>query len=81
MVKTSPYDPIQAKSISSFYSKKNYAIYKEGKVTPLKDLDRTSVLNAVPGSNSSAEWLKESKSKLKSEKEVTDYLLQVNKQN
>ncbi len=81
LVKTSPYDPIQGKSISSFYSKKNYAIYKEGNVTPLKDLDRTSVLAAVPTSNSSADWLKENKSKLKSEREVIDFLLQVNKQN
>ncbi len=78
MVKTSPYDPIQGKSISSFYSKKDYAIYNEGKVIPLKDLDRASILAAIPLNTLTEDWLKTSKSKLKSEKEITDYLEQVN---
>jgi hypothetical protein len=78
LVKTSPYDPIQGKSISSFYSKKDYAIYNEGKVIPLRDLDRASILAAIPLNSLTESWLKTSKSKLKSEKEVTDYLEQVN---
>ncbi len=78
LVKTSPYDPIQGKSISSFYAKKDYAIYNEGKVIPLRDLDRASILAAIPLNSLTESWLKTSKSKLKSEKEVTDYLEQVN---
>ena len=78
LVKTSPYDPIQAKSVTSFYSKKDYAIYNEGKVIPLRDLDRASILAAIPLNSLTDSWLKTSKSKLKSEKEVTDYLEQVN---
>ena len=78
LVKTSPYDPIQGKSISSFYSKKDYAIYNEGKVIVLKDLDRASILAAVPLNSFTEDWLKNNKSKLKSEKEVIEYLEQVN---
>ena len=78
LVKTSPYDPIQAKTISSFYTKKNYAIYNEGKISPLRDLDRISVLSATPSNSLTIDWLNEKKSKLKTEKEVTDYLEIVN---
>jgi tellurite resistance-related uncharacterized protein len=78
LVKTSPYDPIQGKTISSFYTKKDYAIYNEGKVIPLKDLDCATILAAIPLNSLTEDWLKYSKSKLKSEKEVTDYLEQVN---
>ena len=78
LIKTSPYDPIQGKSISSFYTKKEYGIYNEGKVVGLRDLDRTSVLAATPSNNLITEWLKGNKTKLKSEKEVVDYLEQVN---
>jgi hypothetical protein len=78
LIKTSPYDPIQGKSISSFYTKKEYAIYNEGKVVGLRDLDRTSVLTATPSNDLTTEWLKGNKTKLKSEKEVVDYLEQVN---
>ena len=78
LVKTSPYDPIQGKTISSFYTKKNYAIYNEGKILPLRDLDRASVLAATPSNEITINWLKDNKIKFKSEKEVTDYLDQVN---
>jgi hypothetical protein len=78
LVKTSPYDPIQAKSITSFYSKKDYAIYNEGKIIPLRDLDKSSVLAAIPLDILTRDWLSYSKSKLKSEKEVVEYLEQVN---
>jgi hypothetical protein len=78
LVKTSPYDPIQAKSISSFYTKKDYAIYNEGKMIPLRDLDRSSVLAAIPVNTITADWLNNTKSKLRNEKEVIEYLEQVN---
>jgi len=81
LVKTSPYDPIQAKSINSFYSKKNYAIYNEGKIIPLRDLDKSSVLAAVPLDILTTSWLSMTKSKLRSEKEVIEYLEQVNMSN
>ena len=78
LVKTSPYDPIQAKSITSFYTKKDYAIYNEGKMFPLRDLDRASVLAAIPVNTITADWLNNTKSKLRNEKEVIEYLEQVN---
>jgi hypothetical protein len=78
LTKTSPYDPIQAKSITSFYSKKDYAIYNEGKIIPLRDLDRASILAAIPVNTITADWLNSTKSKLRNEKEVIEYLEQVN---
>ena len=78
LIKTSPYDPIQGKSITSFYTKKNYAIYKEGKIIALRDLDRASILAAIPVNSLTSDWLTATKSKLKSEKEVIEYLEQVN---
>jgi PIN domain nuclease of toxin-antitoxin system len=74
-IKTSPYDPIQGKSISSFYSKRNYAIYNQGKIIPLEDLNKKSLQAALANDASTFELLmKENKSKLKSEKEVIDLL-------
>lgn len=81
LVKTSPYDPIQGKSITSFYTRNDYAIYNEGKIIPLKDLDRINVLKAVPLNILTSDWLRSTKSKLKTEKEVTAYLEQVNLSN
>jgi hypothetical protein len=78
LVKTSPYDPIQGKSFTSFYTRNDYAIYNEGKVIPLNDLDRINVLNAVPLNALTSDWLRTTKSKLKSEKDVVAYLEQVN---
>lgn len=78
-VKTSPYDPIQGKSISSFYSKKNYAIYNEGKVLPLEDLNKKSLQAALSNDVSTLDlFMKENKYKMKSEKEFTDFLLLLN---
>lgn len=78
LTKTSPYDPIQGKSITSFYSKKDYAIYNEGKIIPLRDLDKASVLAAIPVNTITSDWLNSTKSKLRNEKEVIEYLEQVN---
>ena len=74
LVKTSPYDPIQAKRISSFYSTKDYAMYNNGKVTSLKDLDRNSILSSIPYNPNVEAWLKENKNKLKIEKEAIAFL-------
>ena len=78
-VKTSPYDPIQGKSISSFYSKKNYAIYNEGKIIPLEDLNKKSLEAALSNDVSTLDlFMKENTYKMKSEKEFTDFLLLLN---
>jgi hypothetical protein len=45
---------------------------------PLRDLDRASVLAAIPVNTITADWLNNSKSKLRNEKEVIEYLEQVN---
>ena len=74
LVKTSPYDPIQGKSISSFYSTKEYAMYNKGKVTTLNDLDRSNILSSITFNAKVEPWLKENKNKLKSEKEVIAFL-------
>lgn len=73
-VKTSPYDPLQGKSISSFYTKKNYAIYNIGNIIALDDLNKKSILAALGNDTSFDSLVKENKSKLKSEKEITDLL-------
>jgi hypothetical protein len=75
LVKTSPYDPILGKSISSFYSKKSYAIYNEGKVIPLADLNKKNIIACLANDPSIEDLLTASKSKLKSEKEVADFLI------
>lgn len=74
LVKTSPYDPIQGKSLSSFYTSRSYAIYNNGKIIACRDLDRQSILAALPSNSAIDTWLKENKNKLKSEKEVIAFL-------
>ena len=74
LVKTSPYDPMLGKNISSFFSKKYYAIYMNGQIKPLKDLDRNSILSAIPFDAKIEPWLKQNKNKLKSENDVIDLL-------
>jgi hypothetical protein len=74
LVKTSPYDPIQGKSISSFYATREYAMYNNGKVVAIRDLDRNNVLATLPSKSAVDNWLKENKNKLKSEKEVIAFL-------
>jgi hypothetical protein len=78
LVKTSPYDPIQAKTVSSFYTKKNYAIYNEGKISPLRDLDRKSIIGATPNNDFVKMTLLGDKTKLNNEKDVIAYLEMVN---
>jgi hypothetical protein len=74
LVKTSPYDPMQGKSISSFYTTRQYAMYNNGKVNTLSDLNRNDVLASLPANSAVDIWLKENKNKLKSEKEVIAFL-------
>ncbi len=74
LIKTSPYDPLQGKRVSSFFTKKDYAIYNEGKVFALDDLNRKSLIASFNNEAKFEMLLKENKTKLKSEKEVTDFL-------
>lgn len=80
-VKTSPYDPIQGKVVSSFYATNHFAIYNNGKMTPLKDLDKATLLNMLPSNNTYETWLKEHKNKLKNESEAVAFLQYVNSLN
>jgi hypothetical protein len=74
LLKKSPYDPIQGKSISSFYTTKDYAMYNKGKVIPLNNLDRNNILSAISFNSKVEPWLVENKNKLKSEKEIVAFL-------
>ena len=77
-VKTTPYDPLQAKAISSFYSNYNYALINNGKIFPLKDLDKTSLLSNLPLNTEYEIWLKEHKNKLNNKTDVVSFLNYVN---
>ena len=77
-VKTTPYDPLQAKAISSFYSNYNYALINNGKIFPLKDLDKTSLLSNLPFNTEYEIWLKEHKNKLNNKTDVVSFLNYVN---
>jgi hypothetical protein len=77
-VKTSPYDPFQAKAISSFYSNYNYALYNNGEILPLIDLNKSSVLSNLPSSAGYENWLKEHKNKLNNKADVVSFLNYVN---
>ena len=59
MVKTSPYDPIEGKKISSFFTKTYYAIYNNGRVIPIKGLDHSVISEAIHLSDQDEKWLKQ----------------------
>ena len=79
-VKTSPYDPFQAKAISSFYSNYNYALLNNGEVLPLLDLNKTNLLSNLPTNTGYETWLKEHKNKLNNKADVVAFLNYVNAQ-
>ena len=74
LVKVSPYDPLLGKNITSFFKKYYYGVYNNGKMIPLKSLDKNSVLAAVPFNTSVQPWIKNTKNKLKSEEDFTALL-------
>ena len=73
-VKTTPYDPLQAKSNSSFYSNYYYAIYNNGNVMPLKKLDRNSILPVIKSHQEDEDWLNNSHNKLRNLQETISFL-------
>lgn len=69
LVKVSPFDPLLGKNVTSFFKKTYYGIYNNGKTIPLKDLDKNSILEAIPFNASVQPWIKNTKNKLKSEED------------
>jgi len=74
LVKVSPYDALLQKSITSFFKKTYYGIYNNGKTTPLKSLDKNSVIAALPFNASIQPWIKNTKNKFKSEEDMIAFL-------
>ena len=70
----SPYDALLQKSITSFFKKTYYGIYNNGKTTPLKSLDKNSVIAALPFNASIQPWIKNTKNKFKSEEDMIAFL-------
>jgi hypothetical protein len=70
ILKTGAYDPLLGKEPKSFYTKKFYAITNAGAFSPLKILDRNTILPNVKSHQADEDWLDGSHNKLKSEKEV-----------
>ncbi len=77
-VHTSPYDPLQGKSISSFFSKSNYAITDSSTTLSLKSLGANTILPFIYPDNGFEQWLKQTGNKMNSEKEVIAFLDHVN---
>lgn len=73
-VKTTPYDPLQAKSNSSFYSEYNYAMYNNGTIVPLKKLDRNTILPVIKSHQEDEDWLNSKHNKMKTLAEVSAFL-------
>jgi hypothetical protein len=80
-VKTTPYDPLQAKSNSSFYSNYYYALYNNGAVSPLKKLERNSILPSLKSHQEDEDWLNSKHNKLKTVTEVITFLDYYNSKN
>jgi hypothetical protein len=70
ILKTGAYDPLLGKEPKSFFTKKFYAITNAGAFSPLKILDRNTILPIVKSHQADEDWLDGSHNKLKSEKEV-----------
>lgn len=80
-VKTTPYDPLQAKSNASFFSNYDYALYNNGSVIPLKKLDRNTILPNIKSHQEDEDWLNSKHNKLKTVVEVTSFLDYYNAKN
>lgn len=80
-VKTTPYDPLQSKSNSSFYSNYNFAVYNDGTVVPLKKLDQNNILTAIKSHQEDQDWLNSKHNKLKNIVEVVTFLDYYNSKN
>ena len=74
LVKVSPFDPLTGKNTTSFFTKSYYSLYNKGKIIPLKALDKSSILSAIPSNANLEPWIKNSKNKLKSEEDIIAFL-------
>ena len=73
ILKTGAYDPLLGKEPKSFYTKKFYALTNSGAFSPLKILDRNTILPLVKSHQVDEDWLDGSRNKLKNEKEVLSF--------
>lgn len=73
ILKTGAYDPLLGKDPKSFYTKKFYALTNSGAFSPLKILDRNTILPLVKSHQVDEDWLDGSRNKLKNEKEVLSF--------
>lgn len=80
-VKTTPYDPLQSKSNSSFYSNYNYALYNSGVILPLKKMDRNTILPIIKSHQEDEDWLNSKHNKMRNVTEVTSFLDYFNAKN
>lgn len=77
-INTSPYDPLQGKTVSSFFFKSTYAVTDSTLTKPLKGLNRNNILPFIYPDNNWEQWLNQSGNKLTAEKEVIAFLDHVN---
>jgi len=70
ILKTGDYDPLQGKVPKSFYTKKFYALSNAGAFSPLKYLDRNSIMALLKTHQVEEDWLNSTHNKLRNEKEV-----------
>jgi hypothetical protein len=70
ILKTGAYDPLLGKDPKSFYTKKFYALTNSGAFSPIKLLDRNTILPLIKSHQEDEDWLDGNRNKLKNEKEV-----------
>jgi hypothetical protein len=77
-IRTGNYDALQGKSEARFFFKTTYAITDSLNTYPLKGLKQNNILPIIYPADSAEQWLKKSRNKLNSEKEVITFLNYVN---
>lgn len=74
ILKTSPYDPLLGKEPKSFYSKRFYGLSNTGVFSPLKLLDRNTILPIVRSHQIDEDWLNNRHNKMRNETEIISFL-------
>ena len=77
-LKEDPYDALLGKRTSSFYTKTEYAISEAEKFTPIKSLDKKSVLAAITPDPKAESWLDINRNKLRNETDVVAFFTYLN---
>lgn len=73
ILKTGTYDPLLGKEPKSFYSKKFYGISNVNVFSPLKVLDRNTILPILRSHQDDEDWLNTKRNKLRNESDVTSF--------